>query len=149
MRETVNRCRNCNNEFEGIYCNVCGQKRAHRLDTKHVIHEILHVFTHTDKGILSFIPIIMFRPGFFALDYVEGRRKRYFNVFQYLVIIVGIITFLMTKTHYMENIAITFDPSSGKASVIVRSVQEKLVNAIQRYLNLFLFALIPVFTFFN
>ena len=149
MKESVHKCSNCNNVFKGNYCNACGQKVAHRLDTKHVINEIFHVFTHTDKSIFYFIPIIMFKPGTFALNYVEGKRKRYFSVFQYLIIVVGIITFLMTKTHYMENVAVSFDNGSGNISAKVQEVQERLTSTIQRYLNLFLFALIPVFAYFN
>jgi hypothetical protein len=149
MSDNFHQCKNCGQSFNGNYCNNCGQKPAHRLDTKHILHEIFHVFTHADKGILAFIPIIMFRPGTMALDYVAGKRKSIFNPIQYLIIIVGIVTFIMSKTNYMETIATTFEPPDGQASERVRAVQKQLNGVLQRYLNLFLFALLPVFSFFS
>ena len=93
--------------------------------------------------------MILLRPGTLALEYVEGRRKRHFNIFQYLILVVGIITLIMSKTHYMENMMDTFNSDSVKSSARVAAVQEKISGAIQQYFNLFLFALIPVFSFFS
>ena len=148
MTNTEHICKNCGHSFIGNHCNHCGQKLAHRLDSKHIAHELVHVFTHTDKGIFSFIPMILLRPGTLALEYVEGRRKRYFNMFQYLILVVGIITFIMSKTHYMENVLETMNSDAVKASQRVLAVQAKISGVMQHYFNLVLFGLIPVFSFF-
>jgi hypothetical protein len=140
-------CLNCQHVFTGSYCNICGQKVAHRLKTKDIVHDIIHGFTHTDKGIFSFIPLILRYPGHFALDYVAGKRKRYFNILQYLIIIVGLVTFLMSKSNYMDLISSSFKTET--ASARVSAFQTEMSALLQRYLNLFLFALIPVFTFFQ
>ena len=149
MTNTGHICKNCGHSFIGNHCNNCGQKLAHRLDSKHIAHELVHVFTHTDKGIFSFIPMILLRPGTLALEYVEGRRKRYFNMFQYLILVVGVITFIMSKTNYMENMMETFNLSTEKSSARVAAVSARINGVIQQYFNLFLFALIPVFSFFS
>lgn len=148
MTNTEHICKNCGHSFIGNHCNHCGQKLAHRLDSKHIAHELVHVFTHTDKGIFSFIPMILLRPGTLALEYVEGRRKRYFNMFQYLILVVGIITFIMSKTNYMENVMETMNTDAVKASARVAAVQAKVSGAVNQYFNLVLFGLIPVFSFF-
>lgn len=147
--ETEHICKNCGNSFTGNHCNHCGQKKAHRLDTKHIIHETVHVFTHADKGIFSLIPMVLFRPGLLALQYVEGKRKRYFSIFQYLILIVGMITFIMTKIHFMENMVETFNPDVTKDSARVLAVQHQLITALQRFYNLFSLALLPIFSFFS
>lgn len=82
-------CLNCGQNLTGPFCSQCGQKETHRYTVGHVLHELLHVFTHADKGIFSFAKNILVKPGTVALDLVEGRRKRYFNLFQYLLLIVG------------------------------------------------------------
>src|SRR5687767_9608092 len=46
--DQVNICMNCDQSFTGLYCNHCGQKIAHRLNTSHVLHELFHSLTHTD-----------------------------------------------------------------------------------------------------
>src|SRR5688500_2336016 len=129
------------------YCNACGQKIAHRLDFHHILHETVHVFTHTDKGIFSLIPAVLFRPGIVALDYVEGKRKRYFSIFQYLIIVVGITTFLMAKTQMMELMAETF--GDAEESARMKAVLAKVMAIMREYLNLLMFALIPVYAFFS
>ncbi|HEX8313393.1 MAG TPA: DUF3667 domain-containing protein [Flavisolibacter sp.] len=141
-------CKNCHQIFQGSYCNFCGQKVAHRLTTPHVFHELLHVFTHADKGILSLIPTILFRPGKFALDYVEGKRKRYFSIFQYLILLVGVVTFLMAKSHYLENLTQSLNAGSP-GSLRVQTVQKQMMGGLQQYMNLVLFALLPVFSLFS
>ena len=147
MEAAVHTCKNCGQVFEKNFCNACGQKTAHRLDVKHVLHEAFHVFTHADKGILSFIPKILLQPGFVALNYVEGKRKRYFSPFQYLVIVVGLVTFLVAKTNYMESVYRSFD-TAGQSAALAASAQ-KVNGFMQRYYNLMAFAFIPGFTFFT
>lgn len=141
-------CKNCGNHFSGLYCNHCGQKVAHRLDTRHILHETVHVFTHADKGIFALIPAILFRPGLTALDYVQGKRKRYFSIFQYLVIIVGIATFIVAKTHWIEEAGPVVG-GRGATTSEAAAVQKEVVDLVRHYFNLFLFVLIPVFAFFS
>lgn len=143
-------CANCGNTYTGQFCNLCGQKQEHRYSLKHVLHELLHVFAHADKGVFSFAWQVVTRPGSVALDLVEGRRKRYFNLFQYLVIIVGIVTFIMTKTHLMEQTVQSVNHMAGyKASAQVTAMQQKMVAILQKYFNLLQFFLIPVYAFFS
>ncbi|MBK8609293.1 MAG: DUF3667 domain-containing protein [Chitinophagaceae bacterium] len=73
------------------------QKQQHRYSVKHILHELLHVFTHADKGIFSFAWQLLTRPGHIAQDLVAGKRKKYFNLFQYLIIIVGLATWWLLK----------------------------------------------------
>ncbi|MBC7904676.1 MAG: DUF3667 domain-containing protein [Gemmatimonadaceae bacterium] len=136
-------CKNCGNEFSGTFCNNCGQKPAHRLDAKHIAHEVAHVFTHADRGIFAFIPKIITQPGVVALDYVEGKRKKHFNIFQYLIIIVGVVVFIVSKTHFLENTI--KDYNAGEASQRMSMVQQGITRLMQKYFNVILFAFIPVY----
>ncbi len=143
-------CANCGNTYTGHFCNQCGQKQVHRYTVKHVLHEIMHVFTHADKGIFSFAWQVVTRPGTIALDMVEGRRKRYFNLFQYLVIIVGIGTFVMNKTHLMEQTMQSMNNMTGtKVTGQMAVMQQQMVVALQKYFNLVQFFLIPVYALFS
>ena len=49
----------------------------------------------------------------------------------------------------METVAQTVNPGISKESARVQAVQNQWMNALQQYMNLFLFALIPVFSFFS
>ncbi|MBF9140703.1 DUF3667 domain-containing protein [Hymenobacter properus] len=97
-------CLNCGHALAlpGCFCPQCGQAPAHRLSTAHVLHEILHVFTHADKGIFAFIPQVLLHPGALVADYLAGRRKRHFNPFQFLLLLVGFVTLLAKRLHYYD-----------------------------------------------
>jgi len=140
-------CKNCINQFEGHFCNVCGQKPAHRLDIKHVLHEAIHVFTHADKGIFTFIRKVITHPGTMALEYVEGKRKKYFNPFQYLILIVGVTAFAISKSRVMEDTIGAITTQKGSARVI--QFQHLVEGLFQKYFNIVLFTMIPFYAFFS
>lgn len=97
-------CKNCDTTFEGKHCPECGQKAdTHRLTLPHLAHEIFHALTHTDKGILFLIKELMYRPGYVAREYNAGKRKKYFNPFTFLLIVVALQIFILKKAHFYEN----------------------------------------------
>jgi hypothetical protein len=97
-------CKNCGNSFTEEYCNRCGQKVSHRITIKHIFHDVTHAFTHADKGIFNLFLQLFIRPGKVAREYIiEGKRKKYFNPFQYILILGSIAAFVAVNSHYMEN----------------------------------------------
>jgi hypothetical protein len=143
-------CANCSNTYTDSFCNKCGQKAEHRYTVSHVLHELVHVFTHADKGIFSFAWNLLKKPGIIALDLVEGRRKRYFNLFQYLIIIVGIVTFLIAKTDFFDRTLRNMN-ALGNTQLSTRQaqVQQEATQLLQQYNNILQMLLIPLFAFFG
>ncbi|GEM_PF-4297466 len=79
-------CLNCGAAWQpGMnYCPQCGQKTdIHRLTFTHILHEFFHAFTHADKGIFHLLKGLATQPGTVAREYVEGKRKKYFNPFTF------------------------------------------------------------------
>lgn len=86
-------CLNCNTPLqpEQRYCSQCGQQAdIHRFSIPHFLHEFFHAFTHTDKGIFHLLKSLATRPGITAREYIQGRRKAYFNPFTFFLIVMGI-----------------------------------------------------------
>ena len=103
MSDAAATCLNCGYSLpDGLFCPQCGQKRPHRLTPGHVAHEILHVFTHADNTIIGFVPQILLRPGYVVADYLAGRRKRYFNPFQFLLLVVGLAAAAALLLNYYD-----------------------------------------------
>jgi Protein of unknown function (DUF3667) len=92
-------CLNCNHHFTGNFCNQCGQnKTVQRFTFSHIFSELFHAFTHADKGFLVLLKKILLYPGSVAYEYIEkGKRKKYFNLFTFFLIITAIAAFIESK----------------------------------------------------
>jgi hypothetical protein len=87
----MNTCTNCANEFEGKFCNQCGQKVFTDADKSIwlMVKDALHFITHFEGTIFTSLRNILFRPGRMSLDYCNGKRKIYFRpISLYLLIVV-------------------------------------------------------------
>jgi hypothetical protein len=84
------------------FCPTCGQKTdTHKITMSHIWHDVMHAFTHADKGFLYVFKELLYRPGHLSREYVDGMRKKYFNPFSYLFIIVAIATLLASTFNLM------------------------------------------------
>ena len=73
-------CLNCNAQLQGRYCHICGQENIESKET--VWHLVSHFFqdiTHFDGKFFSTLKLLVFRPGFLAMEYMTGRRASYLN----------------------------------------------------------------------
>jgi len=86
-------CLNCGTILtaDDNFCPTCGQKTdTHRITLSHIFHEFFHSFTHADKGLLGIIADLATRPGIVAWEYINGKRKKYFNPFTFFVLCLSI-----------------------------------------------------------
>jgi hypothetical protein len=135
-------CLNCNELVTKKFCPNCGQKTdTHRITFKHFItHDLLHGVWHIEKGILFTLKEALLRPGKAALDYISGKRIRYYNVFYLTLLMIGLNLFL---THYYDQLSQhyfgTFDYSSRN------KVGTTLDTFLNNYSKILLFSVIPLF----
>jgi hypothetical protein len=144
------KCKNCGNEFEGNFCNNCGQKAdIHRFTLKHALRDFAHTFTHVDRGILYLIKELFLRPGKVAKEYIEGSRKKYFNPMQYLILAVAAAAFLSAKFNLMGPDANTINPDVYSHLTETARMMLQFNQFIYKYFNLILFIAVPVMAFFS
>lgn len=108
-------CLNCSSQVHGKFCANCGQKtNTHRITMVHFIaHDLLHGTFHFDRGILFTLKEALVRPGRAALDYIGGKRIRYYNVFYLSLILIGVVLILSHSGN--ENAVEGADESSREA----------------------------------
>ena len=91
-------CLNCDNNFEGLFCNLCGQKAAtHRFTMHEWLHEIPHSILHVDSGFFLTMKTLFVRPGDAVREFLHGKRKLLFSPFLYLLVWCGIY---VVVTHF-------------------------------------------------
>jgi hypothetical protein len=74
-------CKNCNNDFDGKYCNDCGQSAdTERLDFIFLIKNLHKNFIkYFHKGIFYTSRQLFTRPGHSIREYIEGKRVQHFE----------------------------------------------------------------------
>lgn len=74
-------CKNCNHDFEGKFCNNCGQSAdTHRLNYKSLFKDLRKNFLKYFHGGIFYSLVQLFtRPGHTIREYIEGKRIKHFE----------------------------------------------------------------------
>lgn len=96
-------CKNCGTPLEGWYCHSCGQNAdTHHRSILHLIWEAIEGMFHLDGRLANTLPLLFFRPGRLARDYMEGRIVRHVPPFR--TFLVALLLFIFAAEHAIHNI---------------------------------------------
>lgn len=88
-------CKNCGKEVTADFCGHCGQDALiPRLTVKEIFIQFFDVITKANSSLPGFIKKLFIMPGIVAKEYAEGKRKKYYNPFRYLIFIAGLYAVL-------------------------------------------------------
>ena len=129
-KKTMEHCRNCGTQLNGIYCHECGQSSAViRRPTKEVLDDAMGNIFHWDSRLVHTLRLLFLHPGKLALEWMEGRRARYVPPFR-MYIIASFILFLLVGLSTRESVdgfqALSASESSIEA--LQKSVDEAKAN---------------------
>jgi hypothetical protein len=138
-------CKNCDAATGGTFCSACGQKSdTHRITIPHLSHELIHAVTHADKGFFLLMKDLVAKPGAVALQYIEGKRKKYFNPLSFIVITTAFSAYIGYKSGYFE--ALTY-PNSAKQPPLPY-YRESMQFMVEHGKMLGLILILPLLAFF-
>ncbi|MXV15435.1 hypothetical protein [Hufsiella ginkgonis] len=140
-------CKNCGTDFTGSFCNSCGQRASHRLTVAHLMHDLGHIFLHADKAIFPFAWSVTIQPGVKALEFVEGKRKM-FNPVQYMILSVGLVMLLMSKTDFYQSMYAMRKDISAQGSNKFQEKQLAIDNFTKEHTNIISLIMVPAFALF-
>jgi len=89
-------CLNCSEVLypRDKYCGRCGQQtNIDRISFRELSHEFFHTILHVEKGVIRLFKGLLFKPGKTAAEFVEGKRKTYFNPFTFMAMCVALTIF--------------------------------------------------------
>ena len=80
-------CKNCCQQFEGSFCNNCGQSAdTQKLDFKFLIRNLQKLFLkYFQKGVLYTSTQLFIRPGHTIREYIEGKRVKHIEPMSMLI----------------------------------------------------------------
>lgn len=137
QEKQLKRCKNCEHFLQkgDKFCSQCGQNaKTKRLNLKQTRKELLRKFLHTDQGILHLSKSLARRPGHAIREYLEGKRKRYYEPLKYLTLCVGIS---VLANEYFDLMS-AHQPNANPVSVFVA-----------RHINLIFLFSVPIAAFFS
>ncbi|WP_417957522.1 DUF3667 domain-containing protein [Flagellimonas okinawensis] len=104
-----------------------------RLNFKQLLKDLWVSLTNTDQGILRLIKHLTYRPGKVAREYVSGRRKSYFNPFNYLLLTVAIALYFILQ---FETVALDYSK--------IEPDNKELLQFAFKYFNIFILLMWPI-----
>ena len=91
----MQKCKSCDFDFEGDFCNNCGNPRViERIDKTHILEEFDDYFLHLEKGILFTLRELFLRPGITINNFLAGNRNKYYKPIPFLVLFSGIYVYI-------------------------------------------------------
>lgn len=134
-------CKNCNNTYEGNFCNFCGQSsNVHKINLHYVIHEIQHSIFHVDGGIFYTIKQLFQRPGNSIREFIQGKRVKHFKPVTFVIILSIIHSFL---EHSVKSSPLIEDFLLG----VFESIKSPILEWLIRHYSYTALLLIPIFSF--
>lgn len=118
-------CRNCETEFEGMYCPACGQPvKAFDKPLKLYIGDLLGNMFAVDSRFWRTFTALFAKPGIWIAEYVGGRHIRYMPPFR-LYFFVSAVFFLLLGYSGSRQIKDSFErmsvnkitPEAAKAGI--------------------------------
>ncbi|SEQ46773.1 Protein of unknown function [Hyunsoonleella jejuensis] len=98
MEKSLETCKNCEQQFDDSFnfCPHCGQQAKDELTVKVLFYNtISNYFSFDARFFKSFLPLL-FRPGFLAAKFIQGKRLLYLHPAQMYLFIAVVFFFLFS-----------------------------------------------------
>jgi len=101
-----NQCFNCGNLIDGAYCKYCGQSAStQRLTIKSIVNNYLSSAFSVQGAFIKTISSLFQNPGLLFREYIQGKRKKYYNPISLFIFLTGLYIIIRTIFDYnpLEN----------------------------------------------
>ena len=135
--EAAANCLNCGKLLKSKhrFCPKCGQStKTRRFSIREVRKEMQKRVLHAEAGIVQLTRALALRPGLVALEYVEGKRKKYYSPLKYLTLSAAVSVFINEYFSLLDNMHANPNPGTEIAT---------------RFFNLIILLSVPISAFFS
>jgi hypothetical protein len=145
----INQCKNCNHEFIGEYCNLCGQKVMNRLTIRSTWDLIVDDVFEVNRGLLYTLKELWINPGKVSLDFVHGNTKKYYSPIKYLIFwlaLLFLINNLVGPSGKESTRELIFNSTIPFSSQSIDDFWSIYMEVFRYHIDLFYYGLIPFLT---
>jgi hypothetical protein len=134
MEQPASTCKSCGRPGHDKYCGHCGQPmHVKKITFSYLVHEVVHFFTHLDKGIGYTLKRLIATPGAMQRQFLAGDRIRYQKPFSMFFICATVVALVL----YWINLTIVKYYHAGDSGEVL---------FFNKYMVLLLLAMVPVST---
>ena len=105
-------CKNCKHNFNGIFCNNCGQNsKVKRIDFKYLVDEIPNSIFQVNRGFFFTVKELFIRPGHNIRDFLAGKRIRHYKPIAFLLVtttLYVLTAYLMDRNTFIDDLILGF-----------------------------------------
>ncbi len=135
MTKPLETCKNCEQQFndEFNFCPHCGQQAKDELTVKVLFYNtISNYFSFDARFLKSFLPLL-FRPGYLALKFIQGKRLLYLHPAQMYLFIAVVFFFLFSfiQRNQVRDLDEKLAKTLKKNQVIENIADQKLKDSIE------------------
>jgi len=110
------RCANCQTLLVGPFCSNCGQRHEpHVHSLGEFASEALEGVTHADSRLWRTLWLLISKPGFLTVEFLEGRRARYLPPFR-LYLVLSVVLFIVAASVSTTHRALFLGVNTGEST---------------------------------
>ena len=141
-------CKNCENYFEGNFCNSCGQNiRVDKLTLKNFTQELSDSIFQINHGLFYTLKSLFSKPGHAIRGFLNGQRKVHFKPIAY-VLVLSTFYYLITEVFETNNLVDDFMGGVNNARE-ERSDSVQEVPILNWFSDNFAYAILLLIPFFS
>jgi Protein of unknown function (DUF3667) len=113
------------------YCPVCGQKATvRRLSIRQLAQDFVIVVINIEKGIVRLLKGLTFAPAKVAIEYVDGKRRKYFSPFAFMTLCIASTVIINNWARPWET---KYEPDQKVlARIYDEPTREKYIRTVER-----------------
>jgi hypothetical protein len=122
-------CLNCNTPLHGKYCHACGQKRIEDRERtfRYFCYQFFGATFFLENNLIKNLWHLLTRPGFLAVEYLDGKRKRHMTPISLFLLINFIYFFAVFLSDL--NLTLTEQVNQpGHGSLAKAMVQRRIAS---------------------
>jgi len=101
------KCKNCEQDIVGKFCNNCGQKtNVRKINFRYILDEIPNSIFQIDRGFFFTIEEMSTRPGHSIREFLEGKRKNYLKPLAFIFLtstLYVVVNYLIGNFTFMDD----------------------------------------------
>ncbi|AUS06665.1 DUF3667 domain-containing protein [Pseudotamlana carrageenivorans] len=127
-------CKNCEKQFKSSFdfCPFCGQQVKDRLTVKVLFYNIINNYFAVDGRLMKSIFPLLFKPGFLAQKFIEGKRLQYLHPVQMYLFVSILFYFLFSfvQNEQVKNLDKQLKHIGPKASSSISQSSKGVIDSV-------------------